>query len=132
MLRLHGVRTAACPAAAAVAAFEVAARAAGTVPSQGVGSGGAFAEVTLAGDWCPPEPLAPLGAVARAAVFGPAAQPLAMLAAQLLEPLSEDSLFTYGVLAVTEDGDCPVLRVEAVAEDDGGGGGGGGGEAARL
>jgi len=68
-------------------------------------------EVRLAGAWSEvalPEPSA-------SALLVPARQPLARVAAQLLEPESEDSLFTWNHfderLAIGEL--APVLRVEA-------------------
>jgi hypothetical protein len=54
--------------------------------------------------------------------FVPAAQPLGRLAAQLLEPLSEDSLITWGVVGIQEsdpldddgEGGYPILRIQTV------------------
>jgi hypothetical protein len=119
-IRRHGVWVARTTAAAdlEVGVFDVSAVHRASRPFQG------HAEVRLEGTWRAATMALPAGTL-----FVPARQPLARLAAQLLEPESEDSLSTWNVFdAATTDaegerpGRYPVLRLRdgaaAVAAED--------------
>jgi hypothetical protein len=111
LLRTHGLQLAAAPGATEVGLaeqFAVSSATTADVAFQG------HREVSLAGAWVPGDQGTKRSPPATAPVFVSARQPLAVLAAQLLEPLSEDSLFTYGLLpAPAAGGSCAVLRLQA-------------------
>ena len=107
LLREHGVvveRLASdAPAAVAVDVFEVDSAVRAVRPFQG------HNEVTLGGHWRRTQRVLTAGAFVV-----PADQPLAVLAAYLLEPESDDGLATWNVLdpSIRAGGDYPVMRVQ--------------------
>jgi hypothetical protein len=104
LLTLHGVQHEVLAAARPVAArtFTVTGKRKPKRPFQG------HQELMLDGEWQQPAAIS----LPQGTLWIPARQPLGRLAAQLLEPKSEDSLSTWNMLEALTAEHFPVLRIE--------------------